>query len=173
MPGARKGASGAFATTDDIENASGVAGSDLTAALDALLAAVAALQQPAPLVSQIGWASNANSDLLELLPAGHAPGQYEVALTLIVRTAAVGANCAPIVAWTSPTFGAESKQPGGGMQLNATGTSVNITGTQNVPLRCFALVSTGAAPITLQIPSTGVAGGVIDIYASARLIAAA
>lgn len=152
-------------SSDIVANESTVPGATVTAALDSLAGGA-----PAPLVSQIGWASNVNSDVLELVPAGHAPGQYEVSLTLVVRTS-VAANASVTLTWASPTFGAESKQPGNGMQLSSTGTSVLITGTQSVPLRCLALVSTGATPITLQMTSTGVAGGVTDIYASARLIA--
>lgn len=56
------------------------------------------------------------------------------------------------------------------MQIGLLGTSTDITiGNLNQSLRAFAIVSDGTAPITLRMTSGG--AGVVDIYASARLIA--
>lgn len=122
-------------------------------------------------VSQIGWDGNSASNLLTLMPAGHAAGMYQVSLSVIIRTIA-GATSTVTVAWTSPTFGAESQTFGQLFHTAAgTGTVFRNTNTTTAPHRCAPIMSTGAAAITLQMATSGSAG-VLDIYASARLIAA-
>lgn len=121
------------------------------------------------IAQQLNWNPTNNSNVLTLVPAGHTPGQYEVTLTLVVLSTSTG-TANPAVTWNSPTFGSENKTLGVGMQLSSIGTSATITGTTSIPLRAFALVSDGSAPIRLSIPAT-VGSGLVDIYASARLIA--
>lgn len=124
------------------------------------------------IVSQIGWDPAGTGDLLTLLPAGHAAGMYEVALVVVVRTAPGSGTPSATLTWNSPTFGAESKVMSATVNLSAaTGTSFGNTSSANAMHRCAALMSTGSAAITLQLSSTGVAA-LVDIYASARLIAA-
>lgn len=199
MPGARKGPSGEFASTDDIlnvsavpgttatqaldslagamalltsddiANASAVAGASVTAALDALLAAIALLQ-PAPIVSQIGWDGNSPSELLTLVPAGHVPGMYEVSFAVVVRATSLGSPSVTLT-WNSPTFGAESTIFSATVTLAAAGTTFRNTSSATSMHRCAAIMSTGAAAITFQL-SSSLNVSLHDIYASARLIAA-
>jgi hypothetical protein len=213
MTGARKGSSGPFATTDDVENVSGVpganvtaaldalagvtaaltsddianasavAGASVTAALDALLTAVAALQadvaalQPAPIVSQIGWApaTGGLSNVLTLLAAGHPPGIYEIGWVAIVRTlAATGNVLTNTVTWSSPGFGAESK--GGlaaGSWIAALGTVAAGAGNASGTARQLAIHSDGSAAITLQYSAGALTGNpVADLYGCAHLVGA-
>ena len=174
MTRARKGSSGPFATSSDILNASSVAGVDVTAALDALLAAVAALQ-PAPIVSQIGWApaSLGTSNVLTLLAAGHAPGIYEIDAVAIVRTVGTGSQMAFTLTWNSPSFGAESKQVLSAGSWASLGTVALGVGNGSGTTRQLPIHSDGSAAITLQYAAGTITAGapVADLYGSAHLVA--
>lgn len=122
------------------------------------------------IVSQIGWDANSPSNLLTLLPAGHEPGMYEVSFVLVVRTGSGGTTSTAVATWASPTFGAESKTLSASLTLSSTGTTFSNGNTQTAMHRAVPIVSAGTAAITLQLNSSG-AAGVIDIYATARLIA--
>ncbi len=174
MPGARIGSSGPFATSDDIANASGVAGVDVTAALDALAAAVAALQ-PAPIASQIGWTppTGTSSNVLTLVAAGHPPGLYDISWTAIIRTTGTGSALGNTLTWHSPA-GAESRALASSTSWAALGTIVTGAGNALASPRKIAVYSDGTADIALQFTAGAISAGnpVADLYASARLIAA-
>lgn len=128
------------------------------------------------IVSQIGWApaSQASSNVLTVVPAGHAAGIYEVGSVVIVRTT-VSSTMSGALAWTSPTFGAESNSSGFGViSTNILGTGLIVSGTSSVGMRSPATIhSTGATAITATFTIGTHAGApVIDVYVYGRLVAA-
>lgn len=117
---------------------------------------------------QLGWApaSLGNSNLLTLLPNPHPAGLYLISSVFLVRTAATGTAAGSTLAWTSPTFGAESQAMATALTWAATGTQLAAS------QRSAAIRSAGTAAVTLQFNAGVISAGapVADLYASARRV---
>jgi hypothetical protein len=117
--------------------------------------------------SQIGWnPASGNSTLLTLVPAGHTPGVYLVSSAVIVRTVAGAGTCVPNCAHAAPTIGAQT------VTVNAGQSAISLTALGLTTATSWTIVSDGTAAITFRYVPTGATGSpVVDVYASAQLIA--
>lgn len=124
--------------------------------------------------SQIGWAPTVvgqTSNLLELMPAGHAPGLYRVSIAQHVRTLSSGGCGTETLTWSN-----------GGAQSVTTGVTSNAAPRWTVLGLAIAtpaagqiiqyprvIESDGISAITAQVTANGtIVTPVIDIYASVQ-----
>lgn len=131
-------------------------------------------QNVGTIVSQIGWnpASLGTSSTLTMLAAPHQPGLYEICPVTIIRTTATGVALSASCSWSSPTFGAESKNPFGLSSWATSGTLQTSLATSAQPPRAFIINSDGSAAITIVWSAGLITLGspVADLYACVRLV---
>ena len=110
----------------------------------------------------IGW-TLAGPQVLTLVPAGHAPGLYEVTANLYMKTAAVTGNCSgSFFSWSEPTVGAATLVFGA--------LAVTTTGLLFTVLR--SILSDGVDAITYTITPALITGApVANLSASFLMIA--
>jgi hypothetical protein len=156
-----------------VDNVSTVPGATVTQALDSLSGSAVAL---APLARVNGWAPPpaGNTQALQLLPAGHAPGLYSIAWSVIVRVAAAsGASLQATLTWTS-VLGAELRALFNSGVLSSTGTLLQYgTTVQTGTGRQVPIWTEGTTAITINFASGAVTGApIIDLFGAAIRIAA-
>ena len=134
---------------------------------------------------QLAWnpASAANSNVLTLLPAGHAPGIYVVNSALIIQAVATAATAlSRLISFNAPGGGAQtfSQSIFGAATIWTLSTppafSKGNTAAYSAQSTAFTLlgsniVSDGSQPITLQFVSSGFTGTPsVDVYGSVDLV---
>lgn len=136
---------------------------------------------------QLGWnpASAANSNILTLLPAGHAPGMYTISTTLILKAAATGATTiARQISFNMPNgggplttsrsiFGSAGAWTGSVPTFEQTNTAAYSATATAFSTVSTVIMSDGTQPITAQMLSSGFTGTPsIDFYASVAMLSA-
>lgn len=131
-----------------------------------------------PVAVQIGSGGNANVAavvsvigtnlsapiVMQLVPAGHAPGFYLITLDVVNQVAPLTGTIARTIAYSAPNFGATT----------ASGAAVAITQTGHAAGTSFpglGLMSDGVAPIVLTLTPAAITGApVTHVYAAAMLV---
>lgn len=145
-----------------------VVGAPLQHQIDSFLDALAAFgfvtddRDVTPNASLTGYTASAPA-VLELQPAGHAPGLYSIDPSGFVRQAAATGTINVVINWQHPGFGATSFNLGTG--------NINVTGTLTSAPR--VINSNGVAAITLTLTPAAVTGSpLVDFLAAADFIGA-
>lgn len=104
------------------------------------------LVQPSVAKGQFAW-DMTSPLVLELLPAGHAPGIYDVMQTYFLRVVPAAVSLATSIVWSQPRFGA----------ANSDINFASIIATPNLSaLR--AIESDGSSAMTLTLTPSGLSG---------------
>lgn len=128
------------------------------------------LVEQAQLVSELGYTAAAPL-VLELQPAGHAPGQYLVNLSLVVLAVATTGNLSRSYQFSAPRFGPAEIAGFGVATITAVGAP---NGAPNASFTGIGVISDGLLPLTVTLTPGSITGSpVVDVYASAALLAEA
>lgn len=122
---------------------------------------IAELLAEAPVARVEGYTAASTLSLL-LLAAGHTPGLYIIASTIIARVAATAGSLLRTITFPAPLF------EGTGVVQGLANIAINTPGNSNTNFTSISLYSSGAGPIHFHFTGTGVTGSpVLDVTARA------